>query len=128
MTTKTTSENIRTRYATGERVFSGADLRFADFSGADFGEITTQQHALRRLVHEQISKHPETHEQHSWHASCGTAHCVAGWTIVFSGLAGELLERLLSTATAAHLLLGGKTRPSFAPYASRDDILRDLLP
>ncbi len=35
----------------------------------------------------QITEHPETHDQAEWLmlTSCGTAGCVAGWTVVMAG-------------------------------------------
>lgn len=41
-------------------------------------------------IREQITKHPETHDQETWgrKTECGTTHCIAGWTGALSG--GEL--------------------------------------
>lgn len=106
----------------------GVNLSGADLSGAaGLPQDESDRVLLRRAVHEQISIHPETHDQSNWHSSCGTTHCVAGWAVVKSGALGRYLEQQLGIQTAAHLLLGGKTRPSFDGDAKREDILRDLL-
>lgn len=37
---------------------------------------------LMLAIREQITTHPETHDQDSWGnktAGCGTTHCIAGW-------------------------------------------------
>lgn len=46
---------------------------------------------LLRAVREQITTHPETHDQRSWakRAKCGTTHCIAGWACALSGDAFE---------------------------------------
>ena len=46
---------------------------------------------LMRAVREQITKHPETHDQASWgeRTECGTTHCIAGWACALSGDAFE---------------------------------------
>lgn len=38
-------------------------------------------------IREQITSHPETHDQNQWgrRTACGTTHCIAGWAIVLSG-------------------------------------------
>ena len=42
---------------------------------------------LMRAVREQITKHPETHDQTSWgeRTECGTTHCIAGWACALNG-------------------------------------------
>ena len=42
---------------------------------------------LMRAVREQITKHPETHDQTSWgeRTKCGTTHCIAGWACALNG-------------------------------------------
>lgn len=42
---------------------------------------------LMRAVREQITKHPETHDQKGWgiRTKCGTTHCIAGWACALSG-------------------------------------------
>jgi len=39
-------------------------------------------------IRNQITNHPETHNQKSWgsRTDCGTTHCIAGWAIVLSGV------------------------------------------
>lgn len=38
-------------------------------------------------VYDQITQHPETHQQATWHTQneCGTTSCAAGWAMQFSG-------------------------------------------
>jgi uncharacterized protein YjbI with pentapeptide repeats len=111
----------------------GANLSEANLSEADLSEAkglplsAEEIRELRRAVHEQIRLHPESHVQGYWHSSCGSKHCVAGWTIVKAGDIGKKLKSQLGTATAANLLLGGKRRPSFNPDEKTSDILADLL-
>lgn len=50
---------------------------------------TFEQQQLAQRVYEQITNHPETHDQTEWiytEAECGTAACVAGWAIMLSPL------------------------------------------
>ena len=107
----------------------GANLGRADLRGTDLLAGLVDHAALRRQVHDQIRDHPELHDQSEWHTEtpCGTAHCVAGWTVTFAGPLGRFMERQYGTATAADLLLGGKVRPSFDPDTPCEDILRDLM-
>ena len=67
---------------------------------------------LMRAVREQITKHPETHDQTSWgeRTECGTTHCIAGWACALSGDAFEWAAdapgvdlALLVTAPRAHV-------------------------
>lgn len=148
----TRAELLR-RYAEGERDFRGLDLRATDFegcylrrvdlTGADLrdadlrradleGATLTGARGLRvpvvlgiaGLVLEQISEHPETHDQGVWHSECDTMHCVAGWVVRLAGEAGdELEERLDSTQSAAEQILrashGELSYP--LPFAPSDD-------
>lgn len=38
-------------------------------------------------IREQITSHPETHDQNVWgyQDSCGTTHCIAGWASALTG-------------------------------------------
>lgn len=38
---------------------------------------------LFRKVYDQITAHPETHDQDEFESSCGTTRCVAGWALHF---------------------------------------------
>ena len=42
---------------------------------------------LAEAVLKQITEHPETHRQSAWgiKISCGTAHCISGWSAVLAG-------------------------------------------
>lgn len=37
---------------------------------------------LFQKVYDQITKHPETHDQSIFEGGCGTTRCVAGWAVV----------------------------------------------
>ncbi len=37
----------------------------------------------------------------SWHSSCGTTHCRAGWVVHLAGAAGKKLEAAIGTPLAA---------------------------
>jgi uncharacterized protein YjbI with pentapeptide repeats len=108
------------------------DLRWCRLIGADLSgaaglpQTAAESRDLRATVAYQIEHYPETHCQSAWHHVCGTKHCVFGWIIVRSGKLGRYLEQQLSIQTAAHLLMGGKVRPSHQPGAQSKDILSDL--
>ncbi len=40
----------------------------------------------------------------SWHGSCGTTHCRAGWVVTLAGEEGKKLEVFHDTALAASLI------------------------
>lgn len=69
-------------------------------------------------IREQITKHPETHDQEHWgreNVLCGTAHCIAGW-------AGALMDAVMTwTPYAAGWrelrYLGGQDPDDFAREA-----------
>lgn len=60
--------------------------------------------ARRQQVLEQITVHPETHDQGSWEypVDCGTSRCVAGWAIHFDAPAARDIWEAKSEA--AHRL------------------------
>ena len=108
----------------------GAHLADANLEGAKFARPANAPPAaeLRRLVADQLSTHPELHDQVEWGEGeadphCGTPCCVAGWACHLGGGSGNL-----SVPTAATLLLweDGKPMPSFAPTAEREEILSAL--
>ena len=56
---------------------------------------TFEQQELAEKVYEQITQHPETHNQRVWideRAACGTAACVAGWAIALSPLTNYRID------------------------------------
>ncbi len=59
----------------------------------------------------------------SWHHSCNTTHCAAGWIVTKAGEAGKTLKREFDTPTAARLILR-KSCPADWPlpnfYAKND--------
>ncbi|WP_051819243.1 hypothetical protein [Streptomyces sp. NRRL S-920] len=42
---------------------------------------------LLLAIREQITSHPEAHDQREWgvRTECGTTHCIAGWAAVLTG-------------------------------------------
>lgn len=48
--------------------------------------MPTKNVDLMLRVREQITTHPETHNQNQWarRGSCGTTHCIGGWAVAFS--------------------------------------------
>lgn len=49
--------------------------------------ITGRELAVK--VIDQVTKHPETHEQATWISGCGTIACLAGWTVALNRQPGE---------------------------------------
>jgi len=41
---------------------------------------------------EHIKAHPESWDQADWHSTCGTKHCIAGWTQIKAGKEPNWLE------------------------------------
>lgn len=107
---------------------SGAYLSGANLRGVREALGIKFDPALPGRVLRQITEHPETHDQCTWHSICGTKHCVAGWTTHLAGHIGKYMDRQLGTATAATLLLWqpGKELPSFAPDATSEETIGRL--
>jgi len=55
---------------------------------------------LFRKIHDQITTHPESHDQGDWESPCGTTRCVAGWAL-------HLTEPHLPVEVTARLLCRG---------------------
>lgn len=47
---------------------------------------------------------PEALDMGSWHGSCGTTHCRAGWVIAKAGAGGKALEWAMGTPAAAAII------------------------
>ena len=63
----------------------------------------------------------------TWHHPCGTAHCLAGWTVTLSGEAGVALEARLETDAAAALIWSASTdQPVPNWFVSNENALADL--
>lgn len=45
-------------------------------------------------------------DMESWHGSCGTSHCIAGWATTVAGKAGWLLEDEFGPRIAGAMLVG----------------------
>jgi uncharacterized protein YjbI with pentapeptide repeats len=116
-----------------------ANLRGADLSRANLADANLVDAILYganldapivpdldRKILEQIESDPESFDMSSWHNSCGTAHCEAGWAVVMAGDAGRELEKEIGTANAGTLIFAKSCGyvPNF--YASNDEALADL--
>ncbi len=121
------SANLSGAYLSGADL-EGADLSRADLSGvAESLGIATDPMLPARIV-DQISEHPESWNQGTWHTSCGTCHCIAGFATHLSGDLGRYLDKSLGTPTAAALLLWrpGVVLPSFEAEATEEETLGRL--
>lgn len=111
--------NLADVYLAGAKGISYAKLR--EQLGVDFDP------ELPRKIVAQIEAHPETWDQGTWHSSCGTKHCIAGWAVQLTPQ-GRYLERQLGTDNAATLLLWreGVEMPSFDGHATTAETLDRL--
>ena len=114
--------NLRGAHLEGAHL-EGAHLESALYSLGIPRDITLPQRIL-----DQLTAHPESWDQTTWHNSCGTTHCIAGWACELSGPLGHYLDLNLSTETAATLLLWHPTlpRPSFTASATEEETLARL--
>jgi len=113
---------------------SGADLSGADLSGADLRGAVLPPVPVVPDIDKQIlaavTANPELFDMGSWHgeASCGTAHCRAGWAITLAGEAGKKLEQEVGSACAGSLIYAAsrpdKPIPNF--YDTTENALADL--
>src|SRR6185295_20368115 len=105
-----------------------ADLRDANLTGVRETMGIEYDPTLPARIIAQITQHPETHQQSTWHSSCGTRHCVAGWATTLSGSLGKFLDTAFGTPTAAELLLWreGCALPSFDADASEEETIGRL--
>jgi len=116
-----------------DAVLRDAVLRDAVLTRADVASIRVslgieEDPTLPARVLAQIEAHPETHDQGTWHSSCNTRHCVAGFFTHLSGPLGRYMDRQLGTATAARLLAWRPDceLPSFAHDATSEDVIGAL--
>ena len=108
-------------------VLSGASLSGADLTGATLPEgVPAVPDLVVRLV-EAVGPSGEHLNMRTWHHPCGTAHCLAGWTVTLSGEAGAALESRFDTNAAAALIWSASTdQPVPSWFASNEDALADL--
>ena len=111
---------------TGADLF-GANLKGANLTGATLPEgVPAVSDLVARLV-EAVGPSGEHLDMGTWHHPCGTAHCLAGWTITLSGEAGAALEARFETGAAAALIWSASTdQPVPSWFASNQDALADL--
>ena len=65
----------------------------------------------------------------TWHNSCGTAHCRAGWIVTLAGEEGKRLESTIGTPAAATLIyLASDPKIEQFPdfYCNNEDALADM--
>ena len=97
---------------------------------------------LAQKILDQITEHPETHNQSSWVDTCGTTYCVAGWAVAFNCQRGgaecealfaglRALARELNTApywsTLGQKLLGLDDEDAASLFYSTDEEAPELL-
>ena len=96
-----------------DAILTGADLTGADLTDA----ILTRANLTRANLTDAPFKIDRIHQKvynaasaegaldmTSWHNSCGTAHCRAGWVVTLAGDAGRTLEWVYGTPAAAALI------------------------
>ena len=107
----------------------GADLRDANLCSADLCSakgLPIAEDAPDRLhaVAATVLAQPAALQMDSWHATCGTTHCLAGWAIHQAGPLGAVLERMHGPYMAGLLLLGTEAAQYF--YDDNDTALEWL--
>jgi uncharacterized protein YjbI with pentapeptide repeats len=134
-----TRANLACAYLTGADL-TRADLTGAYLAGADLARAKGISYdklreqlgiefdpELPRKIVAQVEAHPETWDQGTWHSTCGTKHCIAGWAVQLTPQ-GRYIEKQLGTANAATLLLwrDGVEMPSFEPRATSEETIGRL--
>lgn len=87
-----------------------ANLRGAYLEGLNFWDDVPVLPNIHQAVYKAASA-PDALDMSSWHSSCGTTHCRAGWVVTLTGEAGRKLENILGTSVAAALIYA-KSDPS----------------
>lgn len=70
-----------------------------EYAGIDVAGLYVYR--LHRAVADAVGDHAEHLDMGTWHTSCGTAHCRAGWAVTLAGEQGEALEESVGTERAA---------------------------
>ena len=120
----------------------GADLRGADLSGVDLSDANMRDADLSDAnmrgvpfinnIHQAVyaaASQEGALDMGSWHGSCGTTHCRAGWIISLAGDAGRAMEWCLGTPAAAALIyLRSDPKLECVPdfYACNETALADM--
>lgn len=103
------------------------NLAGANLTGANLPEGVPAVPALVVRLVEAVGPSGEHLDMGNWHHRCGTAHCLAGWTVTLSGEAGAALEARFDTGAAAALIWSASTdQPVPNWFASNEDALADL--
>ena len=82
---------------------------------------------LDRKVAEAAGAEGDRLDMSTWHKSCGTTHCRAGWAVALAGEAGRKLESIIGTEAAGRAIYEastGRIAPDF--YASDKAALADI--
>ena len=96
-------------------VKKGANLEMADLAGANLAGAKIDykiQEGLLQQVTDIVLKDNDKLDISSWHDSCGTTHCLAGWACFLSDAAKEL-EKNHGTEIAGLLTLGAEAHSYF---------------
>jgi len=59
---------------------------------------------IHQKVFDAVSKDHSKLDMNTWHTTCGTSHCRAGWVITIAGEEGRKLEELTDTCFAAMMI------------------------
>ena len=106
----------------------GAYLEGADLKGVKFWDDVPVIPNIHQAVYAAASA-PNALDMSTWHHSCGTTHCRAGWVITLAGDAGKKLETIMGTAVAAAMIYA-KSDPNLGLipdfYASNPIALNDM--
>jgi uncharacterized protein YjbI with pentapeptide repeats len=123
--------DLRNAYLSGAYL-RGADLRNAYLSGADLSGAYLRGAPKIENIHQAVyeaASAPGALDMGTWHNSCGTTHCRAGWVVVLAGDEGKALEDKVGTGTAAAAIYLASDPniskfPSF--YCSNAEALADM--
>lgn len=124
-----------TRYEIRNAIRTGADLSYADLSGAYLSNVDLR--GAKGLPPAPIVPNIDAAilaeieaggvlDMSAWH--CGTRHCRAGWAVVLAGPEGLALESRLGTNVAAALIYTASRPGQRVPdwYASNDEAMADI--
>jgi hypothetical protein len=105
---------------------SNARLSRADLSGVKLSFAIPVVPGIDEAIMAEIDRGCSV-DMSAWHASCGTAHCRAGWAIHLAGTSGYNLEEEVGSCAAGALIYAA-SRPGPVPdfYASNEEALADI--
>jgi uncharacterized protein YjbI with pentapeptide repeats len=106
----------------------GSNLSDSDLSGSDLSGVPFIKN-IHQTLYNAASVPPEALDMSTWHHSCGTTHCRAGWIVKLAGEGGAALEWAIGTpAAAAMIYIKSDPKIERIPnfYASNEDALADM--